>query len=175
MYWALTSFARHFEYALKGFRLNSNTNCYARIPGYESFPRNAQEYFEYLVQSIMKFRKFLINGNETTLKRNKLIFANASLGWGRWISFIFLLFLIARNSDSWTSKLETLNSSLWFIFPVMLLTSFFVMVLVIDIVWLGSMKYILPKKFVRWIFQGQNSGRWSISKFLPDLVLGKEK
>jgi hypothetical protein len=174
MFWALTSFARDVEYRLRGFRLYSNAICYTRIPGYESFPKEAQAYLEYTVQNTMRFRQFLINGKGTVLESRTLNFANGSLGWGRWISFILLLFLIVRNSDSWTSNLEILSNNLWFVFPVMLIASFFVVIWVIDMVWLVGMQYILPKKFIRWIFQGQNGGGWSISNFLPDLVLGKE-
>lgn len=174
MYWALTMWARGFEYELRGFKLTSNAICHAKILGYESFSKEAREYFEYMVQSIMKFRKFIINGSETILDRRKLFLANGSLEWGRWISLAVLLFLIGGNIDALTSKLDKLSSELWFVFPVLLIISLILVIWTVDILWLMSIQHVLPKKFVRWIFNKHNNAGWSVSKFLARLVLGDD-
>jgi hypothetical protein len=45
---------------------------------------------------------------------------------------------------------------------------------IIEIVWLLGIQQILPKTFIRWMFDGQIKGKSSVSKLLSQLILRDE-
>lgn len=150
----------------RNLKLIKKSSCSVVIPDYEHLLSEKQKFFEYSIQAVMGFRVLSINGNLTSLSSKKLTWARVSLEYGRWVGLGLFLYIAYTN-------IEFLTDRFGFYYLLLLFASIGIGGWTVEILWLVFMQFVLPKEFVRLIFQeGYGTGGWSTSKILAKLILG---
>ena len=178
MYWATRMLTSKIHSELRGVNLFDNIICTLNIPKYEMASEASKEYFEMRLERWPKLRSLSVNGTIVLSKGWKYNFAKFMLDWSRYILLALLLILFARRPETLYNIFAALIQG-----PIFTITLLAFLALIalwgIEIAWMFSMQWLLPKHTLRRIFamyqlQFVRENKLSISKMLASFILGKD-
>jgi len=167
-----------FHHKIRGMGFFDKITCHAKMPNYEIFQINAKEHYEFSLESWNKLKALTINGKALILKSWQYGLAKFSLEWG-WRIILLLIFIGLEQNAYKASNI---------IFPhieknpiailLLLIVFVFGVIWLTEISWMFGMQILFPKKTLRRMFaQYQHeftpTNKFSVSKMLANLILGK--
>jgi len=181
MYWATRLLASNVHHELRGANLLDKIICNVNIPKYELSKEKSREYFESRLEAWPKLRNLTVNGITVISKGWRYNFANFSLHWGWRIILMFILgIFIARPELLFHFSTPLIEKfSFWVVF-VFYLSLIWVVMWIVEIIWMLVMQLLLPKQTLQRIFsayqlQSAPFGKISLSRLVAHWILGKDE